>query len=221
MLKKEQIEETPVTVGAVTEAPAHEENVASLYPKVVGGITEWFAVDSNGKETQVTKDGSLNLTSIPALVPVGGAKGTILGKTSGVDHATGWQKLHTLQKEFHFIMPKANTIANRVLATGPVAGLSIYTAEDDPQPNDEIGVSPYTLVIKPVGLTDVILVQVEIMKLIEVGDNATLGWYPLGVALNFKSTSDKTKGAILDLASQLDQSNDILIRVRFFNSSMS
>lgn len=220
MIDIDQIASEPRHIDAVTEAPAGIENKGILYPKTVNEIVEIFFKDSEGTETQITSNGSLMLPTSPALVPEGGAINSVLSKVSNNDHEMGWKKQNELMSEAYFVLPKAVSIDARIALAGSITGLTLYSADNDPTPDAEFGELPSTLIIKPTGLTGVIMGSVEIMELNEAGDIGTQGWVQLSSAPTYKSNKALDRGAIINLNSILDISRDCFIKVRFFKTVM-
>ncbi|NRA76887.1 MAG: hypothetical protein HRU18_01655 [Pseudoalteromonas sp.] len=220
MINVDQIEKKPRSVEKVASDPAGVADHGVAYPKEVNGIVEYFFRDSAGTITQITENGSLRLPTSPALAPVGGAKGSSLAKLSNTDYAFGWVKQNVLMNDFYFVLPKAVSIDARVTALGTVAGLSLFSADNDPNPDDEFGLNPATLIIKPTGLTGVIMTELDLMELDEAGAIANQGWKPLTSFPEWKSNKAMDRGAIMDFNNVLDQARDVLVRVRFFTPVM-
>ena len=215
-----QFQTKPRYISKQVEDPAPIAGQAMLFPKEVDSVTEWFSQDSEGNVTQITTKGSLNLPQIPSLVPSGGGMDTFLTKASGDDYATNWRKIHSLMNEFYFMLPSAPTLANRISALGSVSGLTLNTAENDPNADDDFGSSPNTLILTPAGLSGVVMCEVSIMELTTTGTPESQGWNKFATIFNHKSNKAMTKGGIVDLGTLLDTSKDILVKVRFIKTTM-
>jgi hypothetical protein len=215
----EQIEAKPRHIDAQTTV-GFEALKGIWYPKVISGITEMFYKDDQGTETQVTTNGSLNLPTIPSLVPVGGGERAILGKTNANDHATKWYTQNELLREFFFVLPPASSIDQRVTALGSVAGLGMFSGDNDPSPTTEFGALPSTLVFAPVGFSDVIMTEVDCMELTSTGPAEDQGWKKLDVSSVMRSNIAKTKGALVNLNSLLNIAKPVFMRIRFIKTVM-
>ena len=220
MINVNQVEPKPRHVDDVISAPPSIAGKGICYPKTISGLVEFFYMDDAGTETQITEGGSLRLPNIPSLVPAGGSPGSILAKSTGVDFATAWFKPHQLINEFYFVLPKASTIDQRVTALGNVPGLELFSADNDGSPDAEFGALPSTLIIKPNGLSGVIVSDIDVMDLNEAGAIETQGWNKLGATVNFKTNKAQDRCGIIDFGSQLDIARDVFVRVRFFKPVM-
>jgi hypothetical protein len=214
-LNPKQIQPKPRFIGKVAADPSPIADTIIFYSKEVSGVVEGFIMDDQGNAVQLTQNGSVALPSIPSLVPAGGAINSVLAKATATDFATTWKKLYEIQNEFYFVLPKAADIAARILLAGNITGLSLNTADNDPDPEAEFGSSTRTLVLNPTSGSNLILAEFKVMKLVETGAATDQGWNevdPLGIV---KSNTAKTKMAFIDFQDFIDPSQDIMVYVRF------
>lgn len=221
MINVNQIESKPRSIeDMLGNEPPVKEGYGTYYPKKINDNVELFYKDSNDNEVQITDKGSVALPTIPALVPVGGAMSSLLCKSSSEDHDTTWKRFHQLQNEYYFVLPAAATIDQRVTALGSVSGLELFSADNDSSPDDDFGTLPSTLIIKPIGLTNVIMVEFDLMEKVTTGAPDTQGWRPLVSAIQPKTNKAMDRGALTQLNDILDASRDVLVRVRFIKPVM-
>jgi len=214
MINFNQINRTtpPIMEKQVGSVPV-PANCGRVYSKEILGNIELFWKNATGQEVQITSNGTLVLPSIPSLVPAGGTVNQVLAKQSSTNYAMAWKSVESILKEFKFVMPAGADLASRLLGL-TVTGLELDTAFDHTPSETQFGTSQNTLVIAPTGLSNIILSEVSIFQITNTGLLSDYGISKI-VFESFKTNTDKSKSALLNVGTLLDTAKDYVIYIRF------